>query len=488
MSPPLGVSKLTRWAWSYARRQPLPLAAIGLLTIVTILLNVMRPWPMVFLIDYVLRSEPRPPWLERLLDSLPGTGEAAHLVTWAVAATVLIFLLGWLAGLASRYATVTLGQRITYAVAGDLFRHLHQLSLRFHTSRPVGDSIRRVTSDCGCAAVILREALLPVVSAVGSVAMMFAIMWQINLPLTLLALLVVPCMILVFWLYAGPMLERSYRQEEAEARIYELVERTFTSMPAVQAFSREPLNDALFRRNADNNVAVAVHNLSVQLQFKILIGLVTALGTAGILWLGAREVLAGEMTVGGIVLFLSYLASLYRPIEAVIYTGSTIQSAGGSARRVLDLMAAEREVADRPDAMPLARSRGLVELDRVSFSYDGERPTLDDISLRVESGEAVALVGPTGAGKSTLVSLIPRFFDPTGGRVLIDGRDVREVRLADLRRQVGLVLQEPFLFPLSIAENIAYGRPDARWKRSRRRRAPPSPTASSRSCRRATTR
>jgi ATP-binding cassette, subfamily B, bacterial len=430
----------------------------------TILLGVLRPWPMVFLIDYALKERPMPPWISALIGWLPASHNRVQLVSWSVAATILIFLLDWACGLASRYVTVTLAQRMTYEVAGDLLSHLQRLSLRWHTSWPVGDSIRRVTTDCGCVAIILRDALLPVISSLSSLLVMFVIMWQISVPLTLISLLVVPCMGLIFWFYAQPMLDRSYEEQAAEAHIYELVERTFSSIPAVQAFGREQLNDELFRRTTANNLLAVIRSSSIQLQFKLLIGLVTAGGTAGILWLGAKEAMAGEMTAGAIVLFLSYLASLYSPIESVMYTGSQIQSAGGSAKRVLDILSTEREVTDQPHAEPLHRSRGHIRFDNVSFWYDRGPPTLCDISFEVQPGETVALIGPTGAGKSTLVSLIPRFFDPTKGCILLDGRELRGIRLADLRRQVALVLQEPFLFPLSVAENIAYGQPGASMK------------------------
>jgi ATP-binding cassette subfamily B protein/subfamily B ATP-binding cassette protein MsbA len=226
-------------------------------------------------------------------------------------------------------------------------------------------------------------------------------------------------------------------------------------------FGREPLNDAAFRCATANSVKASLATLLVNLQFKILLDLGTALGTAAILWLGAEAVMAGRMTLGEVVLFLSYLALVYAPLEALVYTGSTLQGAAGSARRVLELLRTDPEVMDRPGAPRLGRARGEIRFDQVSFAYETGRPALSEVSLTVSPGETVALVGQTGAGKTTLVSLIPRFFDPTAGRVLIDGQDLRELELTSLRSQVALVLQEPFLFPMTVAENIAYGRADA---------------------------
>jgi ATP-binding cassette subfamily B protein/subfamily B ATP-binding cassette protein MsbA len=200
---------------------------------------------------------------------------------------------------------------------------------------------------------------------------------------------------------------------------------------------------------------------SVQLQFKFLAALTTAVGTAGILWIGSQHVLSGQISVGSILVFLSYLGSLYGPLQSLMFTPSTIQGATGKARRVLEVLEAEPEVEDRPGASPLPPVKGFIRLDDVTFGYERNRTVLENISLEIQPGNTIAIVGATGAGKSTLVSLIPRFFDPWKGRVTIDGHDLRDVRLKSLRQQVGIVLQEPFLFPITIAENIAYGRPDA---------------------------
>jgi ATP-binding cassette subfamily B protein/subfamily B ATP-binding cassette protein MsbA len=190
-------------------------------------------------------------------------------------------------------------------------------------------------------------------------------------------------------------------------------------------------------------------------------GLATTVGAAGILWIGAHRVMDDRLTVGSLLVFLAYLASLYSPLETLFYAPATIQGAAGSARRVLEVLDTDREVTDRPGAVALGRARGHVQVEAVTFGYEPGRPVLREVSLEARPGEVVAIVGATGAGKTTLVSLIPRFFDPWAGCVRIDGRDVRELQLRSVREQVALLLQEPFLFPMTIAENIAYGRPGA---------------------------
>jgi ABC-type multidrug transport system fused ATPase/permease subunit len=459
--PDLSLGRLCRWVLRYALRRRLALLAVMGVILVQAGLAVIKPWPMKFLLDYVLDTKPMPSWVRHLVDLLPGAHDSWSLVGWSVGATVLIFLLSWAVGLANSYAGISLGQRMTYDLAADLFARLQQLSLRFHTSKSVGDNIRRVTSDCTCISVILKDALLPVLSAAVTLILMFGVMVSINVWLTLVAVAVVPYMIWVFRRYVRPMMDLSYQQQQTESQIYAVVEQTFSAMPAVQAFCREPFNDQRFARINRDTLGVTMTLTRVELWFNVLMGLATAVGTAAILWLGGSLGMHQVLSVGTVYLFLSYLGSLYGPLASVMYSVSTIQGATGSARRVLEVMETRREIFDKPGAVALPSVRGHIELERVTFGYEPNRPVLRGVNLQVRPGESVALVGATGAGKTTLVGLLPRFFDPWQGQVRVEGRDVRDLTLKSLRSQIAIVLQEPFLFPLTIAENIAYGRRNA---------------------------
>ena len=454
-------SRLFRWLTRYALGRWPGLLAVLATMIVKVGLEVLRPWPMKVLVDHALGEQPLPASLAGMAAALPGAATREGLVAWSVAATVVLFLLGWALGVARSYADIGFGQRMVYDLATDLFSHLQRLSLRFHSRRSIGDSIRRVTTDCGCVSVIVKDAVLPFVASAVTLAAMFAVMWRMEPRLTLVSVAVVPWMVLVLRRYMGPMLARSYEQQEAEGRMYEVVERTLSALPVVQAYGREAACDRAFARTTDTAVDAAVANTIVGLKFKVLTGLGTASGTALIVWLGAQSVLDGRLTVGGILVFLAYLASLYGPLEALMYAPSTTQGAAGSARRVLELLDTRRDVEDRPDATPVPRLAGRVRLEEVTFGYEPGRPVLERVSFEVAPDKMVAIVGPTGAGKSTLVSLVPRFYDPWSGRITVDGLDVRDIALKSLRSQVAVVLQEPFLFPMSIADNIAYGRPHA---------------------------
>jgi ATP-binding cassette, subfamily B, bacterial len=457
----LSIGRLCRWVMGYAFHRWRALGAVLTTMLLKVGLDALKPWPMLFLIDYVLQKRAMPSGLARFVDVLPGSPTTTNLIGWTVAATVVIFILSWLLGLASAYANIALGQQMIYDLASDLFAKLQQLSLRFHNSKSVGDNIRRVTADCTCVSTIVKDALLPVISAGASLIVMFSIMWTIHPMLTLLALAVLPYMGLVFRFFAGPMLEKSYAQQEVEGKIYDQAEQTFAAIPVIHAFTREEHNDQTFRATTHETLAATKSLTRTQLQFKVWMGLATACGTAAILWWGTRHALAGEISTGTILLFLSYLGSLYGPLESIMYSNSTIQGAAGSARRVLEVMDSEPEVTDKPGARIISRSSGRIKFEDVAFFYEQDRPVLRGISFEVKPGESIALVGASGAGKSTLVSLIPRFYDVCGGRVLIDGEDIRGVKVKSLREQVAIVLQDPFLFPLSIAENIAYGRPAA---------------------------
>ena len=459
--PDASMWQLCLWSLRYALHRWPALSIVLLTMFAQVGLDVLRPWPMKILVDNVLNGHPAGLTLQRVMGLLPGVSSPRDLLIWTIAATIGAFVIGWALGMVASLAKIALGLRMTYDLAGDLFAHLQRLSLRYHGRRPVGDTVRRVAEDSGSVSTIVMDALLPVLTALVSLITMFGIMWRIDAGLTLLSLAALPLMILALRRYSRPMAERSYEQQEAEGIVYTVVEETLAAIPVVQAFTREDAADQRLRTATTNTLGATLAATRAQFTFKILIGLATAGATAAVLWFGANHALDGHLTVGEILVFVSYLASLYGPLETLMYTSSTIQEATGSARRVLEVLTKTPEVTDRTGAVELPRGRGHVALEGVTFGYEPGRPVLRSVTLQASPGETIAIVGSTGAGKSTLVSLIPRFVDPWQGRVTIDGRDVRDVRLRSLREQVAIVPQEPLLFPISIAENIAYGRPQA---------------------------
>jgi ATP-binding cassette subfamily B protein len=448
--------RLLRYAVPYWRSLAVILVAI----LLHVGLSLLTPWPLKFMLDNVLDNKELPEGIERALEVLPGPGGPDGLLLWVCVSTVLLVLVRCVIDMASTVAAVSFGQRMVYALAADLFLRLQRLSPIFHSRQPVGDQVSRISGDTHCIQVLLVSVLLPLLESMLALGSMFLVMWQIQRNMTLLSLAVVPMMLLIMWRFGKPMEERSRVERDMEGEMMATAEQALSAIPAVQAFNREEIEHRRFQELADEAVAVHLASSWLDMWFKLFIDLVLAAGTAAIMWFGARLVLSGDLTKGDIIVFLGYLHMLYGPLNAIIHSGSAMQHAAGSADRVLQIIDTQPDVRDGPDAQAVPL-KGHVRYEGVTFGYEPGRPVLKGVSLEVRPGEVIAVVGPNGAGKTTLANLLVRFFDPWSGRVTVDGCDIRRHRLRSLRQQVALVLQEPFIFPISAADNIAYGRPDA---------------------------
>jgi ATP-binding cassette subfamily B protein len=448
--------RLLKYLWPHWRA----LSVVVITTAVAVGLEVLRPWPTKILVDQVLGHQPVPEIVTRALLWLPGPGGVRGLLFWVCAATVLIFFAGTLMAMATMSTSVRLGQRMVFDLGADLFAHLQRLSLLFHSRRAVGDTIARVTGDPYGLQVLVNSALLPLFQSGITLVAMFAVMWSLDPTMTFLAMAVVPFLAVAIRVFGQPMQARSRARRDLEGQMMSLVQQTLNALPAVQAFTREEIEQSRFRRYADDTVTAYRRSMSADMWFKLVAGMVTSVGAALVMWLGATSALEGRMSVGTVLVFISYLASLYTPINSITYTASTLRQTAANADRVLEILDTPPDLQDAPDAREV-RLKGHVRYERVTFGYERGRPVLKGVSLEARPGEVVAIVGPTGAGKTTVVNLLVRFFDPSSGRVTVDGHDLRTLRIRSLRQQVAVVLQEPFIFPLSVADNIAYGRPDA---------------------------
>jgi len=423
-------------------------------------LSLLHPWPTKLLVDQVLGQKPIPEWMGQIMDYLPGPSGVEGLLLWVCISTILIFLLGSLVSALTSAASVRFSQRMTYDLGADLFLHLQKLSLVFHSRRSVGDLISRVTGDAYCVQTLVSGALLPFLQSAIMLVAMFVIMWQLEPTVTVLSLLVTPFLLLSIRLFGRPLKIRGRERRELEVRMTTLVEQSLSALPAIQAFAREDVEYDRFRRFAKDTVAAYVRTTYSQMWFKLGVGLVTTIGTAIVMYFGALSVLEGRMTVGDVLVFLAYLRSLYEPLNSLAYIASTLQGLAASSDRVFEILDTPQEVKDSPQAEDI-QIFGEVSYRNVSFAYEPNRKTLDSITLNARRGETIAIVGPTGAGKTTIVSLLVRFFDPQSGSVIVDGHDLRNVKIHSLRKQVAIVLQDPFIFSITVAENIAFGRPDA---------------------------
>jgi ATP-binding cassette, subfamily B, bacterial len=448
--------RLLQYLWPHWR----DLAVVVVTTGVAVGLEVLRPWPTKILVDQILGQAPPSEFLSRIFFWLPGPGGVRGLLFWVCALTVLIFFAGAVMTMATMSASVRLGQHMVFDLGADLFAHLQRLSLLFHTRRAVGDTIARVTGDAYGVQTLVNSALLPLFQSGITLIAMFAVMWHLEPTMTLLAMGVVPFLGVAIKIFGNPMQARTRARRDLEGQIMSLVQQTLSSLPVVQAFTREEIEQSRFRRYADETVVAYQRSMAADMWFKLVVGMVTSVGAAAMMWLGATYALEGRMSVGTVLVFLSYLASLYTPINSITYTASILRQTAANADRVLEILDAPPDLRDGPDAREV-RLKGHVRYESVTFGYEPGRPVLKDVSLEARPSEVVAIVGPTGAGKTTAVNLLVRFFDPWAGRVVIDGHDLRTLRIRSLRQQVAMVLQEPFIFPLSVADNIAYGRPDA---------------------------
>ncbi len=445
----------------YARGYRSSFLLIFVLTLAVSGLVALQPWPLKLLVDHVLEAKPLPTVLESLFHGLSLEPARWTLLATVVIGGLLLFVFSGAADAVLSWTWTVAGRRMVYDVAEDLFARLQRRSLTFHKRTPVGDIMSRVTVDSWAVYQVMDTFVVTPAHALLTMTAMILLMAQLNPQLTLIALALAPFMVAASFLMGKPLRAAAKFKREIESRIQAHIQQTLTGIPVVQAFGQEERGSRQLARFADAAIRTQQHSALLGSVNSLSSGLVTTLGSGAILWLGARQVLEGALTIGGILVFLVYLNSLQAQMRIFAGLYPALQNLSASAGRVVEILDATAEISDQPGARTLPAPRGDVQFDRVTTGYDPQRPVLKDISFEVKAGQTIAIVGATGAGKSTLVHLIPRFLDAWSGRVLVDGHDVRELCLASLREQISIVPQETFLFPASLAENIAYARPDA---------------------------
>jgi ATP-binding cassette subfamily B protein/subfamily B ATP-binding cassette protein MsbA len=417
-------------------------------------LELAKPWPLKVVVDNVLGGRP--------LDwpGVHGLGRQALLLLSCLALVVVYALLGAL-GVTSNYATISVGQRLVNDFRSELYAHLQRLSLAFHSRRSVGDLLYRLTSDTFAIQTLTMNGFFPVLTSVVMLAGMLVVMLRLDWLLTLIALGVVPVLFLSIVGMTRRVTALAIDMRVKESALWAVAQRTMGAIRVIQAFTTEDDEQRRFVSSSTESLAANLRLYTFQTAYAAFVNVLIAAGTAGVLWVGASHVLAGTLTVGEVLVFTSYLASLYAPINTLTQTWGLVQGARVGAERVFEILETAPDLTD--GTRPLARNEvhGAVTFEDVRFGYDPSRPVLKGVGFHARAGELVAIVGATGAGKTTLVSLIPRFYDPSAGRVLLDGIDVRDFRLRALRQRVAMVLQPPLVFPTTVRENVAYGRPDA---------------------------
>jgi ATP-binding cassette subfamily B protein/subfamily B ATP-binding cassette protein MsbA len=425
----------------------------------------LMPWPLKILVDFAVGDSQLPQPAVDILGYFSLQPTALLLVLAASLASLGLFALNSVLDAGHTWYWSATGQRMVYDLAADIFSRLQRLSLLFHSKRPVGDSLGRLTTDNWCVFVMAEALLITPARSLFTLLMIGVVAWQLDPRLTLLSLAVSPLLAVLAVYFGTHLRQRAMRNREAQSGVMAFVHQTLTALPAVQAFGSEQRNRRHYRRLSKDAVSRSQSSVLLNSSFALIYGMTITAGTALVLFVGGMRVISGALSLGSLLVFVAYMQTLQGAIESLLKTYGNLKTAEANMDRVLEVLDADEEVRDAPGALVLqagTASKGShIRLENVSFGYEPGRTVLHDINLDVESGETLALVGPTGAGKSTLVSLIPRFFDPRKGRVMLDGRDLRDLQVAGLREQISMVLQDPFLLPLTVGENIAYGRPGA---------------------------
>ena len=452
-----GFGATWRRFWSHARPVRHNIALAFGAMVLSVLARLAEPWPVKLIIDGVFLGAP-PEWLT---DVAPWAAGGVPLLLLLLAAIPLIVTSGALCRHAQRMQSTRAGLAVGSRLRRRLFDHLQRLPPRLQGRRHSGDLVVRVVSDVR----ILRDALTvtplrtveEILFSAGMLAVMFALDWQ----LSLIGLALLPLIALLFRRYQAPMRQAIRKQRAREGALATAAAEALGAIRVVQAFGREKSEVKRFGKAAAKSLRSGLK--AARMEAKLTFASEAGIGIAMALIVGvaAVRIRAGELSVGDLVVFAAYLTAFYQPIRRLSRTMRRLQRAASAGERISEVLSLPQEITDAPDAVPAPPFRGGIEIRDVDFSHRAGRPGLLDVSLSIAPGEHVTVIGPSGAGKSTLLSLIPRFIDPERGSVSIDGTDIRRFQVASLRQQVALVFQEPVLLRGTIAENIAYGRPDA---------------------------
>lgn len=435
--------------------------ALTIATLATVLATAMTlaaPWPVQVVLDHVILDEDPRPWLAGWIDWL---GTPQSILIAACAAVMVIAVLQGAFEYVSELLQAGTAHKITNSVRRRLFKHLQSLSLRFHERNRTGDLLLRLSGDISMLRELLIESLFDVTAAALTMIGLFAVMFAMSPKLALLAVATLPAVVLVSMLISIKLRSAVRKAREKEGDLVSIAGEVLAAISLVQAFTREEEEKERFSRLSRSTLRAGLKSVRLRSKLARTVHIVTALGTCGILYFGVHEVLAGRMTPGTLIVFLAYFGSLLRPIRRMARTAGRMAKASSCADRVREVLEAQPDIRDAERAVPAPTFTGRVTFDGVNFAYQKGTNALSDIDLDILPGQRVALVGPTGAGKSTLIKLLLRFYDPAQGAVRIDGEDIRSFTLESVRRQISLVQQETILFGTTVGENIAMGRTGA---------------------------
>jgi subfamily B ATP-binding cassette protein MsbA len=422
--------------------------------------SLAAPWPLKLVIDDALGNHHLPHWLEWAHDY--GFGKhTLGVALFAGVATLAIAVVGAIAGYIDNYYTTSVGQWVANDLRLRIYQHLHRLSLRYYDHARIGTLVSTITSDVATIQDFASSSTLDIVIDLVTIVFMVGLMFWLDWDFTLIAVAFTPVLLLFVFRFKKALKEATRAVRVRQSEVLSIVQRGLGSIKVTKAFGRQDLELAHLEAASLATVEAALRARKIKSLLSPTVGIVVAICTAIVLWKGTSLIIAGAMTAGALTVYLAYLKMFFKPVKDLASMTSTIAQTAVALERIQNILSADDVIQERPGAIDPGRVRGAIRFDRVTFGYDRDEQVLHEVSFDIEPGQVVGIVGSTGSGKSTLLSLLPRFYDPTLGRILIDGVDIADHKVAALRAQIGFVLQDSVLFPGTIRENIAYGRPDA---------------------------
>jgi ATP-binding cassette subfamily B protein len=455
-------TQVIRRLFTYVSHYKSRLLFLLLIALLGIVFEVAKPLPIKIVIDNVLSGQPLPAFLQQWTGIQ--TGEKQELLIWCVLAIVTITVGGAIISLIVTSMTVGLSQRLVYDVSVNLFSKLQRLSLSFYTKNKIGDLLQRVTGDVFVIYFLVAQIIIPAITSLICLTAMFYVMASIDLSMAIIALAVVPILGLTLAFFSKPMNDTTMDQYKKQGDLSAFLQQSLSSMKIIQAFARESYMYGKLERHAREFGKAFQKATLVATRYNQLTALITGLASAGLIWLGASRGIDGNLSAGELYIFLGYITALYGPVNSLSTAIGTAIVIGSRGKRLFAILDSEEEVIQKKHPHILQKAKGEIKFENVEFGYEtdaGRKQVLRNISFHAKAGEIVAIVGATGAGKTSLISMIARFYDPWKGRITLDKHDLRDLELGSLRENISLVLQEPFLFPMTIADNIAFGNPAA---------------------------
>jgi subfamily B ATP-binding cassette protein MsbA len=422
--------------------------------------NLAEPWPLKIVLDNVLKSKSAHGWLNQLILSVGATDKAA-ILKFAALAVLAIAAVGAVSSYTEKYITTSLAQWVMHDLRRTLYSHIQRLSLGFHDQKQTGDLISRLTSDIDAIQNFIASGLLGVLINSLTLIGMMVVMFCLSPRFTLIALSVAPLLFAVVFHYTRRIRKATREVRKKEGEMVSVIQEVLSSMRVVKAFGREEYEQGRLADESLESIQIAMQVRGLKVKLAPMVDMIIASGTCLVLWFGGRMALSGSLSAGSLVLFIWYLGRMYKPMRELSKMTDAYSKAAVGYERIREVFDTHREVSDLPGARHAPAFRGRIELSNVSFGYKPKCPVLKQVSMTVEPGQVAALVGPTGAGKTTIINLIPRFYDPDAGTVKIDGTDVKLFQQESLRRQISFVLQDTLLFHGPVWYNIAYGKPGA---------------------------